>query len=119
MAKVVWTAEAERWLRDIHDYIAEDNPPAAARVIAGIVQKENICRFSKGWPLLSDGTRGRNQNPPLWALPDCLSLGHREGCCDFGCFSWSTGYRAVFALIQGFVSGFFRDFRGRSRFCDK
>ncbi|MBB5346988.1 type II toxin-antitoxin system RelE/ParE family toxin [Desulfoprunum benzoelyticum] len=42
MAKVVWTAEAERWLRDIHDYIAEDNPPAAARVIAGIVQKAKI-----------------------------------------------------------------------------
>jgi plasmid stabilization system protein ParE len=39
MAKVVWTAEAERWLRDIHDYIAEDNPPAARKVIADIVQK--------------------------------------------------------------------------------
>jgi plasmid stabilization system protein ParE len=39
MAKVVWTAEAEHWLRDIHDYIAEDNPVAAHKVITGIVQK--------------------------------------------------------------------------------
>ncbi|MBW6499643.1 MAG: type II toxin-antitoxin system RelE/ParE family toxin [Bacteroidales bacterium] len=41
MAKVIWTAEAERWLRDIHDYIAEDNPPAADNVIAGIMKRVN------------------------------------------------------------------------------
>lgn len=41
MAKVVWTAEAERWLHDIHEYITEDNPPAAEKVIAGIVNKVN------------------------------------------------------------------------------
>ena len=29
MAKLVWTAEAERWLRRIHDYIATDKPGAA------------------------------------------------------------------------------------------
>ncbi len=29
MAKIVWTEEAERWLKDIHDYIAQDNPVAA------------------------------------------------------------------------------------------
>jgi plasmid stabilization system protein ParE len=32
MAQVVWTAEAQRWLRDIHNYIAEDNPAPAERV---------------------------------------------------------------------------------------
>jgi len=32
MAQVAWTAEAQLWLRDIHDYIATDNPAAAERV---------------------------------------------------------------------------------------
>lgn len=31
MGRVRWTAEAERWLREIHDYIAQDNPAAAFR----------------------------------------------------------------------------------------
>ena len=35
MAEIVWTEEAERWLRDIHDYIASDNSVAAAKVITG------------------------------------------------------------------------------------
>jgi len=32
MAKVAWTAEAHLWLRDIHDYIAAENPAATDRV---------------------------------------------------------------------------------------
>lgn len=39
MARLNWTFEAERWLRDIHDYIAQDNPAAAARVVEGIYEK--------------------------------------------------------------------------------
>ena len=39
MARVVWTAEAERWLRDIYDYIAADNPRAAAATVEGIYEK--------------------------------------------------------------------------------
>ena len=31
MATVSWTDEAQLWLRDIHDYIAADNPAAAQR----------------------------------------------------------------------------------------
>ncbi|MGQ0835163.1 MAG: type II toxin-antitoxin system RelE/ParE family toxin [Gammaproteobacteria bacterium] len=31
-----WTAEAERWLEDIFEYIAADNPQAAAQTIQGI-----------------------------------------------------------------------------------
>ncbi|MGZ8159192.1 MAG: type II toxin-antitoxin system RelE/ParE family toxin [Methylobacter sp.] len=34
MAEINWTAEAERWLRDIYDYIAQDKPDAAANVYA-------------------------------------------------------------------------------------
>ena len=42
MAEINWTAEAERWLRDIHDYIAEDNPDAASRVVEGIYEKVQL-----------------------------------------------------------------------------
>ena len=44
MAEIRWTSEAETWLRDIHDYIAEDNPQAAARVVEGIYEKAQILR---------------------------------------------------------------------------
>ncbi len=36
MGKVKWTREAFRWLKEIHDYIALDNPPAALKTIQGI-----------------------------------------------------------------------------------
>ena len=29
MAELIWTEESERWLKDIYDYIALDNPDAA------------------------------------------------------------------------------------------
>lgn len=44
MAKLRWTTEAERWLQDIHDYIAGDNPVAAQKVIAGIYGKAQMLR---------------------------------------------------------------------------
>jgi len=44
MAQINWTAEAERWLRDIHDYIAEDNSEAAVRVVEDIYEKVQILR---------------------------------------------------------------------------
>lgn len=44
MAEINWTAEAECWLKDIYDYIAMDNPSAAARVIEGIYEKAQILR---------------------------------------------------------------------------
>jgi plasmid stabilization system protein ParE len=46
MAQVRWTAEAERWLRDIHDYIANDDPAAASKVVVAIYEKaEQLLRF--------------------------------------------------------------------------
>lgn len=42
MAKISWTSEAERWLKDIYEYIATDNPHAAAGVIAGIYEKAQL-----------------------------------------------------------------------------
>lgn len=39
MGQVVWTAEAERWLAEIHDYIPDDNPAAAQRTVRGIYER--------------------------------------------------------------------------------
>lgn len=42
MVELNWTAEAQTWLRDIFDYIAAENPKAAARVVAGIHEKARL-----------------------------------------------------------------------------
>ncbi|MBA3755019.1 MAG: type II toxin-antitoxin system RelE/ParE family toxin [Nitrosomonas sp.] len=42
MAEIVWTEEAEGWLHDIYDYIAEDNPTAASKVVVGIFEKTQV-----------------------------------------------------------------------------
>lgn len=39
MARITWTDEAQGWLRDIHDYIAADNPQAAADTVQGIYER--------------------------------------------------------------------------------
>jgi toxin ParE1/3/4 len=44
MAEITWTVEAERWLRDIYDYIAHDKPKAAANVVSGIYTKTQLLR---------------------------------------------------------------------------
>ena len=44
MAEINWTVESEKWLKDIHDYIAIDNPSAAVRVITGIYEKVQILK---------------------------------------------------------------------------
>jgi len=42
MAKINWTIESEQWLKDIYDYIFQDNPDAAIRVIEGIYSKAQL-----------------------------------------------------------------------------
>lgn len=44
MAEIRWTEEAHRWLRDIHDYIAIDNPESADRVAKEIYEKAQLLR---------------------------------------------------------------------------
>ena len=44
MAEIEWTEEAERWLRDIYDYIAADNPAAAQQVVSGIYEKAQVLK---------------------------------------------------------------------------
>jgi plasmid stabilization system protein ParE len=36
MAQIAWTAEAVRWLEEIFEFIAADNPQAAGAVTSGI-----------------------------------------------------------------------------------
>jgi plasmid stabilization system protein ParE len=44
LAKISWTAEAVNWLKDIYDYIAQDNPEAATRTIEAIYDKTQILK---------------------------------------------------------------------------
>jgi len=42
MAEIRWSHEAEQWLREIYDYIAQDNPTAAGKVVSGIYDKAQL-----------------------------------------------------------------------------
>ncbi len=42
MAQINWTAEAEKWLKDIYYYISRDNPEAAIRTVEAIYNKAQI-----------------------------------------------------------------------------
>jgi plasmid stabilization system protein ParE len=42
MATIAWTTEAQRWLQDIFDYIAADNPQAAARTVQQIYDRAQM-----------------------------------------------------------------------------
>ncbi len=59
MARLIWSDNALTWLKTIHDYIAQDNPAAAGKVVDGIIQKaEMLCTFpdmGARWKALPDG----------------------------------------------------------------
>ena len=42
MAEINWTAEAQRWLEDIFEFIAMENPEAATRVVSGIYERAQV-----------------------------------------------------------------------------
>ncbi len=44
MAKISWTREAERWLKDIFDFISVENPEAENSVVVGIYTKSQILK---------------------------------------------------------------------------
>lgn len=56
MVDINWTNEAEFWLKDIHDHIAQDNPRIAKKVVNDIYQKVQILKsFSQiGYPYEND-----------------------------------------------------------------
>ena len=42
MAKIRWSHEAEQWLQEIYEYIAQDNPTAAGKVVTAIYDKAQL-----------------------------------------------------------------------------
>jgi len=44
MVEIRWTLEAEKWLHDIHSYIAQENKEAANKVVRGIFDKAQILK---------------------------------------------------------------------------
>jgi len=59
MAEIVWTAEAETWLKDIYDYISEDNPEAAAKVVQGIyLRAQQLAAYPQSGQLYRTETNG-------------------------------------------------------------
>ena len=42
MATLTWTNEAKRWLREIYDYIADEDEAVAFSTVTGIVSKTEI-----------------------------------------------------------------------------
>jgi len=44
MAKIKWTAEAESWLSEIFEYIAQENPVTARNVVLSIYEQVQILR---------------------------------------------------------------------------
>ena len=44
MAELNWTDEAQQWLEDIFEYIAQENPVAARRVVLEIYERAQILK---------------------------------------------------------------------------
>lgn len=44
MAEIAWTDEAQSWLADIYDFIAADNPVAAAQTAQGIFERAQVLK---------------------------------------------------------------------------
>ena len=45
MAEIRWTDEAVAWLSDIYEFISEDNPVAAQKVVEGIYEKAQVLKI--------------------------------------------------------------------------
>jgi len=46
MAEITWTEESLRWLEDIFEYVAADNPTAAGRTVQGIYERvQDLASF--------------------------------------------------------------------------
>ena len=72
MARITWTDEAQGWLRDIYDYIAADNPQAAAETVDGIYERaQALTDFPARGPVL--GIIPPRAGVFVWPLSPCLS----------------------------------------------
>lgn len=100
MAEIAWTREAERWLSNIYEYIAADNPVAAMETILGIFDRAQIL---KDFP--ESGTRyrasPRHVRIPLYSHYRISYLVRDDGDVDIlGGVSRGARYRQIFALIR-------------------
>ncbi len=68
MAEINWTSEAENWLRDIYDYIAQENPSAAEKIVNAIYDK---AQFLQQFPYM-----GYRYNPSSQDDIRILLYGH-------------------------------------------
>jgi toxin ParE1/3/4 len=82
MGKVTWTAEAERWLRDIHDYIAQDNPTAAQRTVLGIAAKAKLLASFPEIGYLYEDRKDRHIRILLYGHYRIAYLVHESGDID-------------------------------------
>lgn len=81
MAEIAWTAEAQRWLEDIFEFIAVDDPDAAARVVSGICERAQVLVIHAG-----------RSNSALRALPHRVIDPSRRRCGHSRRVSRCAGY---------------------------
>jgi hypothetical protein len=65
MAKIAWTSEAQRWLRDIHNYIAAGTGASCATGLPCLV-------ITIGRPVLRRGLLAQELSPGNVAIPNEL-----------------------------------------------
>lgn len=66
MAEVVWTAEAERWLLKIHDYIAPKSPASAFKVVESIYARAQVLERFPDLGQRYESPSGRDVRILLW-----------------------------------------------------
>jgi hypothetical protein len=49
MGQIAWSEDAERWLREIYEYIGEGSPQSALRTVAGIRERVQYLEFFQNW----------------------------------------------------------------------
>ena len=82
MAEIRWTEESALWLQDIHDYIAADNPAAAATVVASIYEKVQLLRAQPEIGYMYQTVSGREVRIPLYGHYRITFLIKRSGDID-------------------------------------
>ena len=99
MVKIRWTNESEKWLKDIHDYIAQDKPQAARNVVSGIYKKAQIlCEFPEIGYKYRSKPEGDVRILLYGSLPNRI-FDQKHGSDRYSwCIPWSPGFRKIHAV---------------------
>ena len=101
MAKIRWTFEAEKWLRDIHDYIAQDNPATAQRIVTDIYKKSELLN---NFPEIGYKYRDEKEGEIRIYFTGIIALRtYQQNNGTYRhhwCISWSIRYRKILVLIN-------------------